>query len=161
MSRDMSREAMLAVIDRMIAAGNRQDVDAWAGVYSLDATNHGHPAGREGLRAIFQSLVVAFPDWHYDLGRVVVEGDVVMAEITMTGTHLGTPELPVLGGLLVGVPPTGRRVVVPHAHTYRIVDGYIVEHHAVRDDLGMLQQLGLLPATDHAAGDISRPALGA
>jgi predicted ester cyclase len=157
----MSREAKLAVIDRMIAAGNRQDVDAWAGVYSVDATNHGHAAGREGLRAIFQDLVRAFPDWHYELGQVVVEGDVVMAEIVMTGTHLGTCQLPVLGGLLVGVPATGRRVTVHHAHSYRIVDGYIVEHHAVRDDLGMLQQLGLLPTTTHAAGDISRPALGA
>ncbi|HZR97480.1 MAG TPA: ester cyclase [Chloroflexota bacterium] len=157
----MSREAMLAVIDRMIAAGNRQDVDAWAGVYSLDATNHGHAAGRAGLRAIFEDLVRTFPDWRYELGRVVVEGDVVMAEITMTGTHLGTSQLPVLGGLLVGVPPTGRRVRVSHAHSYRIVDGYIVEHHAVRDDLGMLQQLGLVPTTTHPAGDISRPALGA
>jgi predicted ester cyclase len=156
----MSREAALAVIDRMIAAGNRQDVDAWAGVYSLDATNHGHTAGRAGLRAIFQDLVTAFPDWHYDLGQVIVEGDVVMAEIVMTGTHRGVSRLPVLGGLLVGVPPIGRRVTVHHAHTYRIVDGYIVEHHAVRDDLGMLQQLGLVPTADHPAGDISRPALG-
>src|SRR4051794_11145819 len=121
----MSREAMLAVIDRMIAAGNRQDVDAWAGVYSPDATNHGYAAGREGLRAIYQDLVTAFPDWHYDLGRVIVEGDVVMAEIVMTGTHLGTSQLPVLGGLLVGVSPTGRRATVSHAHSYRIVDGQI------------------------------------
>jgi predicted ester cyclase len=156
----MSREAMLAVIDRMIAAGNRQDVDAWAGVYSPDATNHGFPAGREGLRAFYQDLVTAFPDWHYELGTVVVEGDVVMAELVMTGTHLGTCQLPVLGGLLVGVPPTGRRVRVHHAHSYRIVDGYIVEHHAVRDDLGLLQQLGLIPNTTHPDGDISRPALG-
>src|SRR4051812_47901084 len=104
----MSREAALAVVDRMITAGNRQDVDAWAGVYSTDATNHGHAAGREGLRAIFQDLVTAFPDWHYDLVRVVVQGDIVMAEIVMTGTHLGVSRLPVLGGLLVGVPPTGR-----------------------------------------------------
>jgi predicted ester cyclase len=57
---------------------------------------------------------------------------------------MGTCQLPVLGGQLVGVPPTGRRVTVHHAHSYRIVDGYIVEHHAVRDDLGMLRQLGAL-----------------
>jgi predicted ester cyclase len=155
----MSREAALAVIDRMIAAGNSQDVDAWAGVYSLDATNHGHAAGRAGLHAIFADLVRTFPDWHYDLERVIVDGDLVMAEIVMSGTHLGTSRHPVLGGLLVGVPPTGRRVRVAHAHSYRIVDGHIVEHHAVRDDLGMLQQLGLVPTTTHPAGDVSRPVL--
>ena len=37
----------------------------------------------------------------YELGTVVVEGDVVMAELVMTGTHLGICQLPVLGGLLV------------------------------------------------------------
>ena len=45
---------------------------------------------------------------------------------------------------------------------YRIRDGAIVEHAATRDDLGMLQQLGLLPAIEHAAGDLSHrpPAQG-
>jgi hypothetical protein len=36
--------------------------------------------------------------------------------------------------------------------------GLIVKHAAVRDDLGMMQQIGLLPQVSHAIGDISRPA---
>jgi len=146
-------------VQRELEAANRQDVAAWAACYSVDATNHGRPAGRDGLRQIFQSLVAAFPDLHFELGQVVVDGEHVMCEEIISGTHLGAPELPVLGGLLVGVPPTGRRFTVRSIHYYRVTGGEIVEHRAVRDDLGMMQQLGLLPATAHAAGDVSRPAL--
>lgn len=82
-----------------------------------------------------------------------------MCEATITGTHLGTPALPVLGGLLVGVPPTGKRIAVQSIHFYRVVGGTIVEHRATRDDLGIMQQLGLLAPTGHAAADLSRPLL--
>jgi hypothetical protein len=41
---------------------------------------------------------------------------------------------------------------------YRIEDGLITEHRAVRNDLGMMQQLGLLPTTSHPAVDITKPA---
>ena len=51
------------------------------------------------------------------------------------------------------MPPTGRRVAVHHIHIYRLADGQIVDHQAVRDDLGMLQQLGLVAAS---AADVSR-----
>jgi predicted ester cyclase len=155
----MRTDATLGVIRRVIEAANRQDVDAWAGLYGANATNHGRPTGREGVRGIFRSLVTAFPDLHFELGEVVADGDAVMCEEIMSGTHLGTPELPVLGGLLVGVPPTGKRFTIQSIHFYRIADGEIVEHRAVRDDLGIMQQLGLIRATPHRSGDISRPAL--
>ena len=105
------------------------------------------------MRRIFRSLLQAFPDWHFEERLLVADGDYVVGELLMTGTHLGTPELPVLGGLLAGVPPTGRRVAVHHIHIYRLAAGQIVDHRAVRDDLGMLQQLGLVAAS---AADVSR-----
>ncbi len=49
--------------------------------------------------------------------------------------------------MLVGVEPTGKRFEVSHIHWYTLRDGKIVEHYANRDDLGMMRQLGLLPAT--------------
>jgi predicted ester cyclase len=48
------------------------------------------------------------------------------------------------GGMLVGVPPTGRHFEVQHIHMLQVRDGKIVEHFASRDDLGMMQQLGLI-----------------
>jgi predicted ester cyclase len=46
----------------------------------------------------------------------------------------------------VGVPPTGKAFKVQHIHWYTLKDGLIIEHRANRDDIGMMQELGLLPA---------------
>ena len=149
----MGTEDTIAIVRRTSAAANRHDADAWAAVFSADATNHGRPQGREGMRRIFRSLLQAFPDWRFEERLLVAQGEYVVAELVMTGTHLGTPDLPVLGGLLAGVPPTGRRVAVHHIHIFRVADGEIVDHQAVRDDLGMLQQLALVAPS---AADLSR-----
>ena len=145
------------LIRRLAAAHNRQDAAVAASCFAEDATNHGHRVGRESMERVYQSLYMAFPDYHWELQVLVAEGDWVAAQIMMTGTHLGTPALPVFGGLLHVAAPTGKRVAVENIHMYRIDRGLIAEHSAVRDDLGMMQQLDLLPATSHAAGDISRP----
>jgi predicted ester cyclase len=55
---------------------------------------------------------------------------------TMTGTHEGE---------LMGVAPTGEVVAAQQSHWFRVVDGTMAEHWAVRDDLDMLQQLGVIP----------------
>lgn len=145
------------IIRRLAAAHNRQDAGAAANYFAIDATNHGHRAGREGMQRVYESLYLAFPDYHWALQSLLAEEEWVTAQIMMTGTHLGTPVLPVFGGLLHLAAPTGKRVEVENIHIYRIHSGLIAEHSAVRDDLGMMQQLGLLPGTSHAAGDISRP----
>jgi predicted ester cyclase len=46
--------------------------------------------------------------------------------------------------------PSGRRVSVELAHMFRIEDGKIAEHWAVRDDFGLFQQLGVTPAPSAA-----------
>ena len=65
--------------------------------------------------------------------------------LRLHGTHRGTSRLPVGGGMLVGVQPTGRTFEVQHIHMYRFRDGKIAEHFANRDDVGMMRQLGPLP----------------
>jgi predicted ester cyclase len=147
-----------ALVRRLAAAHNRQDAAAAASCFAADATNHGYRVGSEGMKRVYQSLYLAFPDYHWDLQLLLAEGKWVTAQVIMTGTHLGTPVLPVFGGLLHVAAPTGKRVAIENIHIYRIESGLIAEHSAVRDDLGMMQQLGLLPSTTHAAGDISRPA---
>ena len=143
-------------IRRHIEGANRHDADAFAAPYAMNATNHGRPVGREGLRRVATSLLAAFPDLHFEIETTVVEGDTVMCEMTMTGTHLGTPDSPVLGGRLVGVPPTGHRVTQRQMHLFRVVGGEIAEHRAVRDDLWLLEQLRLIPVRVSPTEDVSR-----
>ncbi len=95
---------------------------------------------------ILRALGEAFPDQRHEIVEMVSDGEMVICRLIMRGTHLGQPSLPiVLGGLLAGVEPTGRRVEVEQIHMFRVRDGTITEHFAVRDDLGMGRQLGLLP----------------
>ena len=143
-------------VRRHIDGANRHDADAFAAPFAVNATNHGRPVGREGLRRVGQNLWAAFPDIHFEIETSVVQGDIAMCEMTMTGTHLGSPEMRVLGGFLVGVRPTGRAVKQHQMHLFRIVAGEITEHRAVRDDLGLMEQLGLMEANAPPEEHISR-----
>jgi predicted ester cyclase len=107
--------------------------------------NHEAPPGRdrgpESMRGLATMLRTALPDLHFTLEELVDEGDTVAGRLTMSGTHEGP---------LMGTPPTGRSVRQEHMHFVRIRDGKAVEHWGVRDDLGMIQQLGIIPEPGQA-----------
>src|SRR3954470_20858257 len=104
--------------------------------------------GPSGACATSEWLRSCFGDLRYDIHRVFVDGDMAAAYVTMHGTHEG--------GLPPGVPATHKPFAVKHVHLFRFAeDGRVVEHSAVRDDLGMIMQLGLLPPP--AAGSAGPP----
>lgn len=142
----MSADENTKLVRRLYEEGiNRQDAAAAAAFYAADAKNHGRTVGRAGMQRVFEGLFSVFPDFHYRIEDATAAGDRVVCKVTMTGTHRGQPSLPeVFSGMLKGVEPTGKRVEVLHFHSFRVRDGQITEHAAVRDDLGMLLQLGLL-----------------
>ena len=78
--------------------------------------------------------------WHID--DLIAEGDKVVARTTMRGTHLGS---------FFGVPPSGKTVEMTGVHIVRIADGRIIEHWGNNDDLGLMRQLGAVPAPVEAA----------
>ena len=142
----MAAEAYKTLVRRLYDEGiNRRDAAAAAAFYATDAKNHGRTVGREGMRKVFEALFATFPDFHYRIEEATAEDDRVVCKVTMTGTHLAQPTLPeIFNGMLRGVTPTGKRISVLNYHSFRIKDGLISEHAAVRDDLGMVLQLGLV-----------------
>lgn len=106
--------------------------------------NHEAPPGSnrgpESMRGVVTMLRAAFPDMHFTIQELVAEGDTVMGRVTMSGTHQGSFQ---------GIPPTGRSFQQDQMHLVRFRDGKGVEHRAVRDDLSMMQQLGVIPAPAH------------
>lgn len=55
-------------------------------------------------------------------------------------------------GEFQGILPTGREVTLSAIDIFRIADGKIAEAWVLRDDLGMLQQLGVVPPPGGAGG---------
>jgi predicted ester cyclase len=119
---------------------NQGRVERVEAYYAADFHNFGQPTDPAHLRRIVNAWRQAFPDFRYAVEAIVAAGDEVFGHCTMTGTHRGP--LPLSGWAAVA--PTGLPVAVPHLHRFRVRDGQIAAHWAARDDLGMLQQLGLV-----------------
>jgi steroid delta-isomerase-like uncharacterized protein len=100
------------------------------------------PRGPESMKYVVGMLRGAFPDLHHTVEDLVAEGDKVAFRIVSRGTHKGD---------FFGFPPTGKSFVQEQMHVARFANGQFVEHWAIRDDLGMMQQLGLVPAPGSAA----------
>ena len=106
-------------------------------------------SGPDGAAATSEWLRSCFGALAYQIHHIFVDGDMTAAYVTMSGTHEG--------GLPPGVPATHKPFAVEHVHLIRFAeDGRALEHSAVRDDLGMVMQLGLLPPPP--AGGPDRPA---
>jgi predicted ester cyclase len=97
----------------------------------------GVPPTREGLKKTLTELKSAFPDLHYTIDDAIVCGDQVVHRLSATGTMTGD---------FMGMTATGKRASWTEIHIGRGVDGRLTEHWAVVDQLGMLVQLGIVPA---------------
>jgi predicted ester cyclase len=117
------------------------DVAALAEVVHPDCVNHeappGTPEGLEGMKQTMQWLRQVFSDLRWEIHKVVGEGDTVAVYCTLHGRHTGE---------LMGVAPTNRPVAFRQVHLVRFQDGKSIEHWAVRDDLTLMRQLGVVPS---------------
>ena len=84
-------------------------------------------------------FATAFPDMHRDLHNVYVDGDVVIVELALQGTHNGPLELPM--GI---IPPTGKKMDAPCCDVFRLKDGKIQSFNCYPSASVMLAQLGVL-----------------
>ena len=97
---------------------------------------------RDGLKQSLRALKVAFPDVRYTIENAVACGDQVVHFLKATGTMTGD---------FMGIPATGKPATWTEIHIGRGVNGRLTEHWAVIDQLGMLVQLGIVPAPGRVA----------
>lgn len=139
----MSEEQNAAVYRRWFDEGCSQgNVDLADELYSVDYVSHSLPPDlpptRDGLKLFITALRAGLPDLRVPVHHVVAEGDRVMGRLSLLGTHDGT---------LLGIPPTGTHVDVGLMIIARFDDsGLWVEDWSAWDQLGLLQQLGAVPA---------------
>lgn len=145
------------IVRRHLDLMNRGDWKEAAELFAPDVRHHlgnwqqgseGIVQGQETLIANLEDIFRTFPDWKMEIIEMVAEGESVVVRCKVSGSHEGVGAKRTNGGFLAGVEPTHKRFVVQHMHWYKLRGGKIVDHYASRDDLGMTQQLGLLPLTN-------------
>lgn len=129
--------------ERVEALFNRGEIERIEEFVTPDFVNHeawpGEDPGFEGFRLRMRRLHEAISQLNMEVHEVVAGGDLVAYRATLSGVHTGP---------LLGIPATGRSFSARHMHMLRMRDGRSSEHWAVRDDLGMLQQLGVIPTPE-------------
>ena len=109
-------------------------------LYATDYVEHsGTGEDIRGLKDYKQSiseLYTAFPDIHFTLHDMVVEGNKVAVRFTFSGTHKGE---------FMGIPPTNKKMTTSGIYIDRIAGGKFAESWVRYDTLGLMQQLGLAP----------------
>ena len=122
---------------------NKRDLAAIDDFMAPDFVNHsaaqlGMAGGDLEHVTQFVSMVMqVFPDLHYTVEDLVAEGDKIAARLTISGTQQGA---------FMGIPPTGKYATISDIEIFRIADGKAVECWVQVDFLGLLQQLGVVPA---------------
>ena len=102
-----------------------------------------------GLRATSRWLRQTFANPRFEIHEILFQDDRVAARVTMHARQHGTFLVydDESGKVTNAFPSTGRKLAVLQTHWFRMRDGKIAEHDAVRDDLDMAKQLKWLPPT--------------
>lgn len=141
----MSAEETRALLRRWaeaIAPGKTGDLDALAAPeYRAYQPGFPGPVAREAHLQFAEAFIAAFPDATVTVDDIIVEGDRGVIRWTFRGTHQGE---------LMGIPATGRQVIMTGIEINRVRDGKIVEHWVEMDQMGLMQQLGVIPAPGQA-----------
>jgi steroid delta-isomerase-like uncharacterized protein len=94
------------------------------------------PLDAENFNQIVDAFAAGFSESRFDLDDEFAEGDKVVARWTYHAVH---------NGAFQGIPPTGKQVAMTGITILRLTDGKIVENTVNMDQLGLLQQLGVVP----------------
>jgi steroid delta-isomerase-like uncharacterized protein len=128
-------EALAAARDAI----NAGDLERYLELYDERIAFHGvlpEPMDKAAVRGFYQALFAGLESPRLDVQEELWDGDRVASRFTLSGRHVGD---------FLGVPATGRQVVLRAMTTMRFDGDRVVERHTVSDVLGVLASLGALP----------------
>ncbi|MDX1393574.1 MAG: ester cyclase [Gemmatimonadota bacterium] len=137
----MSAPHNKSILERGAEAFNdRTDRSGWFAIHSPDVVAHGlspEPLDLHALEQFYRTLWSGFPDLRISVEDMIGERDRVAWRLRVTGTHEGE---------FRGVGPTGVEVTFAAQYIFRFREGKIVERWTNFDRLGVMVQLGAVPA---------------
>ncbi len=138
-------------VEALFRAINEHDVDKIIALHTADAVLEdprltAPVTGRAAIAVEFTTMFRSFPDFQFlmdELEVYLADSGRVAARWHFTGTMTGPIDPP-------GYAPTGKKALVSGVCLYEFQDGLIARHTIVYDTMGLLQQLGIMPAADSA-----------
>jgi predicted ester cyclase len=121
-----------ATFRRLVEGLNQGNLDVYDEVVAPDFVNHSE--GWKQLAAMFRA---AFPDLHFHIEDEIADGDLLTTRWTAHGTHQGE---------LMGIPATGKEATIGGINIARFAGGKIMERWEEFDMMGMMVQIGVVPA---------------
>jgi steroid delta-isomerase-like uncharacterized protein len=135
---------------------NERRLDVADAIFAKDCVTHqlrsGVPAdavprGPQAIKEHVASWIASFPDLRFSIEQMLSEGDRVVTQLLMEGTHQGA---------WLGIPASGKKMQIRMFTVHRVVQGKIVEDWVLVESLGVFQQLGVIPNTADLVGNFLR-----
>lgn len=139
----MSTETNKAIVRQFFAALNTGNLGGIAALCAPAIVVHNvgapDPLDLDGFLQLAGMFDSAFPGAVHTIEDIVAEDDRVVTRLSFQGVH---------GGDLMGIPPSGKSVAVSGVIIDKLAGGKIVETWRLFDQMGMMQQLGVIPAPE-------------
>lgn len=129
-----------AIALQTMEALHQRDLDGVRTKVVPDARFYGwapEPLDADGHKAFMSALLTAFPDSKFIVDDVIADGDKVAVRHRLQGTHQAE---------LQGIPATGKPIEIGGIVIFRFENGMVAEAWLNADIMGMMQQLGVVPA---------------
>ena len=95
------------------------------------------PVGIDGMKEHIKATKQTYPDYRMKIIKQFCDGDYVISEFIMEGTHKGE---------WIGIKPTGKRLVFTGVDIDKVIDGLIVEHGGAVNTIETLFEAGMIGA---------------
>lgn len=142
MSAEQNKATVMRVYDELLNQEKKSVIDE---LYAANLIMHdpfmGTVTGVEGFRQLLGMFDAAFPGHRAIVHHILAEGDLVAVVHTHTGKHTGQ---------FMHLAPTGRDIAVHGIEVFRMANGKIAEFWRHDDDIGLMMQLGAIPAPQAA-----------
>ena len=149
------------VINRFVEElWNQRRLDTADAIFAKDCVTHQLrsgapidtvPRGPEEIKEHVAGWVASFPDFRFIVEQMLSEGDRVVTQLLMEGTHQGA---------WMGIHPIGKKMQIRMFNVHRVVQGKIIEDWVLVEALGLFQQLGVVPNTADLVGNFLRQGKG-
>ena len=129
-----NRATIARIYEEVFNMGKLEQADTLIATAYIDHNpiGLGGKSGIEGFKQTVRALRFAFPDLHFTVEQMIVNGDQVVTRTTMRGTHKNS---------FMGVDPTNKQVTVSGFDIFRIADGVVAERWGTLDGLTLMQQM--------------------